>query len=135
MRWRRCVSPDCGSLESAGFASPSCERCMPRREGVLRLFWTGVDQLLTRKYLVDLKSLTLHQLAKTRKRLVRLTRLLQRHCGGGGAVSAALVQRHDRQAQQQFLRDKLADADASAGGEHRLELVRHARGVRLGADE
>src|SRR6516162_7816511 len=133
MRWRRCVSPDCGSLDSAGFASPSCERCMPRRDGVLRLFWTAMYQLLKS----NSATLAFKQVRKVRKRTMYLTRGRCRP-GRSGLTRAALpilVQGHDWQQQQQFLREQLADADASARSQHRLALERYAGSLRLRADE
>src|SRR4029077_5813829 len=53
------------------------------------------------------------------------------HRGHARAALAVLVQRHDRQHQQQLLREELAEADAAPGSQHRLALEGHAGGLRL----
>src|SRR5579863_8478000 len=80
---------------------------------------------------IEFGSLTFQQVRQLRKRTVRLTGA-RREPGGRSTAALAFVQRHDRQAQQQLLGHELSDADATAGGQHRLQVLRDLRHLLLG---
>src|SRR5439155_21495540 len=83
-------------------------------------------------------TLTLRQLRRARKRPVRRLGGATRRAGGQRGRPApyiVTVQRNGGEAQQHRFRDELADADAAAGSQHRLEIPGHAADVLFGADQ
>src|SRR5690349_24630276 len=82
-------------------------------------------------------TLAFQHVSQVRERPMRLAtgrRMLCR-CMLGRTALTILVQRHDRQHQQQLLGQQLHDADSSAGRKHCLALERDASSLRLRADQ
>ena len=131
MRWRRCVSPDCGSTDSAGLpARRASDACRVARASCGSFERPCVFKLLNS----NIGSLTFHQLRQPRERLVRLARRRRRlpaALAHGSHCPASRSGTMGRLSSSSSV-DELADADAATGSQHRLEVVGYARRVRLG---